>query len=73
MKANRTANTVSLDSDDMQLMIEAIIEVVQSSFKSIKERQEELSGTVTDLLKVLCKAVEEVKIVVDGPSATVES
>ena len=73
MKTDQTAKTVSLDSDDMQLMTEAITEAAQSSFKSIEERQEEPPGIVTDLLKVLCKVVEEVKIVGDGPSATEDS
>ena len=46
---------------------------MQSSFKSIEERQEEISSTITNLLKVLYKAVEEVKNDVDCPSATTES
>ena len=57
----------------MQLMTDTSIEAMQYSFMSIGERQEELSGTVIDVLMVLCKAVEEVKIVVDGPSTTVDS
>ena len=39
MKADRTANTVSMDSDDVQLMTEAITEATHTSFKSIEERQ----------------------------------
>ena len=73
MKADQTANIVSLDSDDIQMITEAITEVVQSSFKSMEERKAELSGIVTNLVKVLCKLVEEVKIVVDCPSETTES
>ena len=57
----------------MQLMTKAITKVAQTSFKSIEEIQEEILGTVTNLLKVLCKAVEEVKIVVDCPSPIAES
>ena len=57
----------------MQLMTDTITESIQSSFMSIGERQEELSGTVIDVLMVLYKAVEEVNIVVDGPSTTVDS
>ena len=37
MKVDQTANTVSLDSDDMQLMTYAITKAAQSSFKSIGE------------------------------------
>ena len=57
----------------MQLMTDTITESIQSSFMSIGERQEELSSTLIDLLMVLYKAVEEVNIVVDGPSTIVES
>ena len=57
----------------MQLMTDTITEAMQSSFMSIDERQEEILGTVIDLLMVLCKAVEEVNIIVDGPSTAVES
>ena len=73
MKADQTANPISLDNDDIQLMTEAIIKVAQSSFKSIQEWQEDILGTVTNLLKVLCKVVEEVKIVVDCPTPIVDS
>ena len=54
-------------------MIEETTEATHTSFNNIKERQEELSGTVTNLLKVLCKVVEDVKIVVDCPNETTES
>ena len=54
-------------------MTNTSIEAMQYSFMSIGERQEEISGTVIDLLMVLCKAMEEVNIVVDGPSTIVES
>ena len=57
----------------MQLMTDTITESIQSSFMSIGERQEELSSTFIYLLMVLYKAVEEVNIVVDGPSTTVDS
>ena len=57
----------------MQLMTDTITESIQSSFMSIGERQEELSSTFIDLLMVLYKAVEEVNIVLDGPSTTVDS
>ena len=57
----------------MQLMTEAITQVVHTSFNSIEERQEEISSTVTNILKFLCKAVELVKNFVDCLSATVES
>ena len=57
----------------MQLMTDTSIEAMQYSFMSIGERQEELLGRVIDVLMVLCKAVEEVNIVVDGPSTTVDS
>ena len=57
----------------MQVMTDTITEAMQSSFMSIGERQEEILGTVIDLLMVLCKAMEEVNIVVDGPSTTVDS
>ena len=73
LKVDRTTNIVSLDSDDVQIMTEAIIKVAHTSFKSIEEWQEEILGTVTNLLKVLCKAVEEVKIIVACPSGTTES
>ena len=73
MKEDITANTVILDSDDVQLMTEEITEAMQTSFMSIEEWQEEILGTVTNLLKVLCKAVEEVKIIVACPSGTTES
>ena len=54
-------------------MPDTITESIQSSFMSIGERQEEILGTVIDLLMVLCKAVEEVNIIVDGPSTAVDS
>ena len=73
MKEDWTTNAVSLDNDNMQLMTDTSIEAMQYSFMSIGEWQEELSGTVIDVLMVLCKAVEEVNIVVDGPSTIVES
>ena len=73
MKADQIANTVSLDNDDMQLMTEAITKATQSSFKSIEEWKHELLGTVTNLLKVLCKEVEEVKIDVDFLSPIADS
>ena len=50
-----------------------ITEATQTSFMSIEERKEEILGTITNLLKVMCKAVQEVKIVVDFPSATYET
>ena len=53
MKSDQAANNVILDSDDMQLMTEAITEATQYSFKSMEDQQEELSGIVTGLLKVL--------------------
>ena len=55
------------------MMTEEITEVAQTSFKSIEERQEEISGTATNLLNVFCKAVEDVKISVDCPIPTMES
>ena len=73
MKVDINANTISLESDDVQLMTEEIKEVEQTSFMSIEEQQEELLDTVTNFLKVMCKEVEEVKIVVDYPSATTKS
>ena len=50
MKDDRNANTISLDSDYVQLMTEAITEATQTSFKIIEERQAELPGTFTNLL-----------------------
>ena len=73
MKAERTKKTVILDNDDVQIMFEAIIEAVQTIFKSIEEWQEEISSTITNFLKVLCTAIEDVKIVIGCPSATTES
>ena len=73
MKYDWNANTISLDSDDMKLMTNTITKSMQSSFKSIGEWQEEILGTVTELLTVLYKAVEEVNIIVDGPSTAVDS
>ena len=46
---------------------------MHTSFKTIEEWQENLSGTVTDLLKALCKAIEDAKIAVNCPVPTTES
>ena len=73
MKADRNANTISLDIDDLQLMTEEITEEAQTSFKTIEEQQEDILGIVTNLLKVLCNEIGDVKIVVDYLSVTTES
>ena len=64
MKADRNVNTISLESEDVQMMDEEINEAEQTNFNSIEERQEEIPGMVTSLLKLLCKALEYVKIFV---------
>ena len=47
MKANKNANTISLDSEDLKMTTEEIVEVAHTSFKTIEEGQEEIPGTVT--------------------------
>ena len=54
-------------------MKEVIAEASHTSFKTIEKWQEEISCTVTDLLKALCKEVKDVKIFVDCPVPTTES
>ena len=56
-KKKRKENTIILDNNDLQLITEEIAEAAQTSFKTIAERQTELTVTVVDLLKVLCKVV----------------
>ena len=73
MKDDKSTNTIILDNEDVQLMNKEIIEAVQESFKTIEERQEEISGTETDFLKVLCKVVEGIKFVADYSSPTTKS
>ena len=63
MKVDRNAMAIILDSEYVQLMTEAITEALQESVKTIEERHEEISGTITNFLKVLCKYVEDVKVV----------
>ena len=60
MKHDRNANTIRLDSGDVQIMTKEIDEATQTSFKSIEEWQGHIVGKVTDMLKDLCKAVEYV-------------
>ena len=62
-----------MDTDDLQLMTEEIAEAAQTSFKTIEERQTEMTVTVFDLLKVLCKVVEDVKFVVYYATPSTES
>ena len=45
-------------------MTEEIIEATLERFKTIEERQEEISCAVTNFLKVLYKVVEDVKVVI---------
>ena len=40
MKADINENTINLDSEYMKLMTEVIVEVAQTSFKTIEERHE---------------------------------
>ena len=73
MKADKNANTISLDNEDVQMMTKETTEAAQTRFKTIEEQQEEIVGTVTSLLNVLCKVVEDVKIVVNCLVPTMES
>ena len=38
MKADKNANTISLDSEDMQMMTKEIAKAVHTSFKTIEEQ-----------------------------------
>ena len=58
MKDDRNANTISLDSGDVQIMTKEIHEATKTSFKYIEEWQGHILGKVTDMLKDLCKSVE---------------
>ena len=61
MKADKNANTIILDSEDVQLITKAIAKAAQESFKTTKERQEEILGMVTDLLKFCVKRLNMLK------------
>ena len=72
-KDDRTTNIVNFDDNNFTFMTKALTKVVQERFKKIYEKQTELTSTITGLLKVICKVVEEVKIAVDYTLQTTES
>ena len=42
-----------------------LIEIIETSFQRLNKRATEITGTITHLIKVLCKTIEEAIIAVD--------
>ena len=62
MKANKNANIISLDSEDLKMTTEEIVEVVHTSFKTTEEGQEEIPGTVTISSNLCVKRLKMLKL-----------
>ena len=64
-KSNKLVVTVGLTNDNYTLLTDAMEKLANKILKKIDERQTELTSSITYLLQAFCKAVKEVRVVVD--------
>ena len=64
-KDDINGNIFNSDGEYLMQFTKVLTEIIETSFHKLNKRATEITGTITHLIEVLCKTIEEAIIAVD--------